>query len=324
MVERTTPEIQWRLHSCFGRDRMEGQAVARFAEDVENRTDGRLMCAIYAFGTSGVLDPDLLQAVSGGDLEMATLYSEYFIRDAPALALCYAQGVLESPEDHWRAFPAVAAIYRETFDDWNIETVGALARPVYDACVFAPEPVDSLVALGGRTIRVWSRHQVAAFARLGISAVIVPQNAMVEAFRDGIIDCALYMAEAAGTTDLALAAPYHSSLHPFSAIPNVIGANRKAWGRLPEDLQGAVAEAGRAIAEETLAQAMLNQARGPAGAPQARAGGLQAEFHPVAPFPEADRRRFREASRAAWADLAEAAGPDAVAARARVLAALGF
>lgn len=317
MVERQGPDVHWRLHSCFGWDRMEGQAVARFAEDVEDWSGGRITIAIYAFGTSGVLDPDLLRAVSGGELEMATLYSEYFIRDAPALALCYVQGVLERPEDHWRAFPAVSAIYRETFDRWDIETVGALARPVYDACVFAPEPVDSLAALAGRTIRVWSRHQVAAFARLGISAVIVPQNAMVEAFRQGIIDCALYMAEAAGTTDLALAAPYHASLHPFSAIPNVIGASRKAWTRLPEDLQGVIAAAGCATADATLVQAQAG-----ACMPSTQAGGLQAEFHRVAPFPEADRRRFREASYAAWADLAEEAGPDAVTARVRVLAAL--
>lgn len=303
------------MHSCFGPERLEGRAVLRFVERVAADCGGGLAIDVYPFGSLGIADADLLAAVGAGAPELATLYSEYFGRDAPALALCYVQGVLEAPAQHWRAFPVIDAIYRETFARWGIEAVGPLARPVYEAAVFAPEPLGGLADLAHRTIRVWSAHQVAAFARLGIAARIVPQHAMIGAFRDGTIGCALYMTEAAPTTALAGVAPCYAPLHPFSAIPNMLGAGRRALSALPARSSQAVLDAGSWIAQATLAEA---QAASGDGAARAAAAG----FRRGAPFPAADRARFREASRAAWAEMAQAAGSEAVAARERIAAAL--
>src|SRR5262249_58726947 len=103
----------------------------------------------------------------------------------------------------------MADAFRRVLARFEIEALGSLARPVYDACLFAAAPIAGLADLAGRTVRVWSRHQVASFARLGIAARIVPQHAMVAALGDGSIDVALYMAEAAATaTRLAAVAPH--------------------------------------------------------------------------------------------------------------------
>ncbi len=306
----------WRLHSCFGPKRAEGRAVERFAARVAEATAGALRLDVLAFGASGVADADLLRTVSQGGLDMATLYSEYFDRDAPELALCYVQGVLQDPAAHWRALPVVVELYEATFARWRIHPIAPLARPVYEAAVFAPRPTGSLAALAGCRIRVWSRLQVEAFARLGIAAEILPQHAMVDALESGRIDCALYMTEAAPTTRLAAVAPCYAPLHAFSAVPNMLGACGAAWSRLDPQLQSMVAAAGGWIAAETMAEAQAARAHDPgeaaAGAGFARGDRFSAE----------DSERFRAASLEAWADLADAAGPSAVAARRRTLDAL--
>ena len=92
----------WSMHSCFGPARAEGRAVQRFADRVAADNGGELGLAVMPFGSSGVADADLLHAVSAGQPPIGTLYAEYFDRDAADLALCYVQGVLAEPAQHWR------------------------------------------------------------------------------------------------------------------------------------------------------------------------------------------------------------------------------
>jgi TRAP-type C4-dicarboxylate transport system substrate-binding protein len=293
------------MHSCFGPARAEGRAVQRFADRVAADSGGALGLTVMPFGSSGVADADLLGAVSAGRPPIGTLYAEYFDRDAPDLALCYVQGVLAEPAQHWRIQPLIDEAYRRVLARFEIAALGSLARPVYDACLFAAAPVASLDDLAGRTVRVWSRHQVASFARLGVAARIVPQHAMVAALGDGSVDVALYMAEAAATaTGLAAVAPYASSLYPFSAVPNMIGAGRRSLDALPDRLAETLIAAGRWIEAATLTEATA-----------APAAELGPGFIRAAALPEADRAAFRAASLAAWDEMAAAAGPAALALR---------
>jgi TRAP-type C4-dicarboxylate transport system substrate-binding protein len=309
MVRVTT----WTMHSCFAAARPEGRAIARFVERVEESTGGALKIAVRWFGGSGVPDMELLRVVpSGTRLQLATFYSEYLSRDAPELALSYVQGVLEDAAAHWRVFPVVSGLYDETLRRWGIRPLAALARPVYEVCVFAPEPVASLAALKGRPLRVWSAHQVNTFKRLGIEARVVPQNRMAESLKRGTVACALYMREAAAVApELAQLVPHMSALHPFSAIQNVAGVSEIAWAALPAELKEAVEDAGASVAWTTQRESRAApRAADPAG------------FLPAPDFPEEDRALLREAAHAAWAEMAEAAGEAAMLNRNRVLAAL--
>jgi TRAP-type C4-dicarboxylate transport system substrate-binding protein len=302
------------MHSCFAAARPEGRAIARFAERVEADSGGALKIAVRWFGGSGVPDAELLRVVpAGGQLQLATFYSEYLSRDAPELAFSYVQGILAGADEHWRAFPIVAGLYGETLQRWGVRPLAALARPVYQACVFAPEPVSSLAELANRKLRVWSKHQVATFRRLGIPAKVVPQSRMAEALRRGTVDCALYMAEAAGAVpELALLAQQMSPLHPFSAVPNVIGVSIAAWETLTPPLREVLDDAGAWVAWTT-----RRDARAAPATPEDPPGFIRA-----AGFTEADRAALREAALDAWAEMAEAAGPAAALNRRRVLAAL--
>src|SRR5258708_38489740 len=107
---------------------------------------------------------------------------------------------------------------------------------------------------------------------------------MVAALGDCTVDVALYMAEAAATaTGLAAAAPYASSLHPFPAVPNMIGAGRRSLEALPDRLAAGLVAAGRWIEQATLAEA-----RSATGAAILGPGFIRA-----APLSDADRARFR-------------------------------
>jgi hypothetical protein len=135
---------------------------------------------------------------------------------------------------------------------------------------------------------------------------------MAEALRRGTVDCALYMAEAAAAVpELALLAQQMSGLHPFSAVPNVIGASMEAWEGLPAAMREIVEDAGAWVAWTT-----RRDSREPAG-PADPPGFIRVE-----PFSSEDRATLRQAAFEAWAEMAEAAGPVAAQNRARVLAAL--
>ncbi|CAO3457541.1 TRAP-type C4-dicarboxylate transport system, periplasmic component [Azospirillum argentinense] len=301
-------ETTLRLHSVWVESRPVAEYLTYFSKKVEEHSKGDLKVQVFHGGSLGIKDADILRVLPSGAVDMSALYPEYVARDEPELAVAYVQGSIEAVDDQLKAVPAIQAIYAPVFEKWGITTLGAVQVPERSVHVFCKTPVRSLEDLKSKKIRVWGRHQVETFKRLGIAAQIIGQNDMYVALQTGVVDCATYMGSIATTISLQEVTPYAAYLQPHAGVPINLLISTKRFQALAPAQQ----EALRAAAADVLAytnEEFTKGEREEAGLKKlADAGGKMLE-----PFSDADQAAFITAARATWKEMSEQVGPKAVA-----------
>jgi TRAP-type C4-dicarboxylate transport system substrate-binding protein len=300
-------ETTLKMHSQIVESRPEAQWLNKFAERVAEKSDGKLKINVFHAGSLGLKDPDLLRILKGGAVDMAMLYGGYYTRDAPGLAAVYVQGAIREPEQHMQLLPTVRNIYEEAYADWNIETVGGVVSPVFDVGIHCKSPVNTLEELEGKKLRVWAAHLVDTFTRLDVAAQVIPQNDMYLALQTGVVDCAYYLSTVAPTVSLHEVTEYEAYLHPWAAVPWMFGVSQKAWAGLSDEQRDILREAGEEIWQETREAAVDPEREAKARAEREELGVTMLE-----PFSDEDVSKFVAASKKAWRELAEKAGPKGI------------
>jgi TRAP-type C4-dicarboxylate transport system substrate-binding protein len=310
-------KIIWKLNNVLPESRPETQILLKFAADVEKRTNGEVEIKVFSGGSLGVKPEDTMRWLPKGFPEMAMVYTSYIGRDAPELANIYPLGAVGTPEGHELALPVVEGIIFDEFRKWKIEPVGSIRYSAGTTSIFSRnEPVSSLSALRKKKLRVWSKHQVDVFSRLGVSALIIPQTEMYVAMKTGVVDCALYPDIIAPTISLQEVVKYRSYLMHSSIPPFVIAASAKKWQTLSEEHQKHIKDAAAAV-QNDFKNAM----------PQIEAASIQklkdggVEF--VDDFAENDRQAFLEAASETWKETCETISNAALENREKILKTTG-
>jgi len=296
-----------RLHSVWVESRPVADYVKYYAERVAAHSNGDLEIQAFHGGTLGIKDPDILRILPSGAVDMSVLYPEYVARDEPEMAVAYVQGAISEVEEQLKAVPAIQKVYEPIFARWGIKTLGAIQVPERVVHIFCKEPVNTLEALKTKKVRVWGRHQIETFAKLGISASIIPQGEMYVALQTGVVDCATYMGSIATTVSLQEVAPYGAALHPHAGVPINILITQKRFDGLSEENQAAL-EAAAADTLEYTNKEFLSGKREEVGIQMLIDQGGQI----IEPFSDEDQAIFTAAAREAWASMSNEAGPKAV------------
>lgn len=295
------------FHSGLAQSRPEAQHIDRFAELVEEKSNGELKIEVYHAGALGLKETDILRTLQRGMVDMALLYGEYYTRDAPALASVYAQGAITQPEQHLDILPVIKELYDDGFAEWNIHTVGGVVAPIFDVGLHCKEPVNSLDDLQDKKVRVWSRHLVETFDALGISAQVIPQNDMYMALQTGVVDCAYYLSTVAKTVSLQEVTEYEAYLHPWAAAPWIFGISESSLERLDDNQRQALEAAGQEIWELTRELAV-----DPEREAQAREEREALGITILPAFSDEDVNTFVTAAWGAWEVMAENAGEEGI------------
>jgi len=206
-----------------------------------------------------------------------------------------------------KPFPRFRKYTNPVFERWGIKTLGAIQVPERVVHVFCKEPVNTLEELKTKKVRVWGRHQVETFSKLGVSASIIPQSEMYVALQTGVVDCATYMGSVATTVSLQEVAPYGAPLHPHAGVPINILITQERFDGLSEANQAAL----EAAATDTLDytnEEFLSGEREEAGIKLLIDQGGQI----IEPFSEADQTAFTAAAREAWESMSSEIGPKAI------------
>ena len=193
------------------------------------------------------------------------------------------------------------------FEKWGIKTLGSIQVPERVVHIFCKEPVNTLEELKRKKVRVWGRHQVETFSKLGVSASIIPQNDMYVALQTGVVDCAAYMGSVATSASLQEVAPYGAPLHPHAGVPINILISQNRYDRLSEENQAAL-EAAAADTLEYTNQEFLSGEREQAGIQRLVDEGGKI----IEPFSDEDQAAFTEAAREAWASMSSEISQKAV------------
>jgi C4-dicarboxylate-binding protein DctP len=228
-----------------------GLGMTRFKEEVERRSDKALIIEIFDKGQL-FTDPQVIDAVSSGAVEIGTTASQMFVRRAPAVA------VLDLPFlFNFRALSRAAA------------SPGSELRKVIDETVLAQAGVRILWWQPlGDTIFFTKGHDIADVGRLKDLRVAVPGKAledfvvrcggrpsevnvlkMADTIEEGMLDAAMMSFPAFQTLGLwkvtdTLTYTAHAPVEFFLII------GEKTWQSLSPAHQAIMTEAARAVESE--------------------------------------------------------------------------
>lgn len=318
----STEIIHLKAHGIVPETRPIAKYLSEYCQRVSERTKGTLQIKPFFAGSLGVKDADILRLLKDGFVDVSLVYAGYLSRDAPDLFVCYVDGAISRQEDHVKAFPAIIDTYKETLKKWDIVYAGFLQEALYDTSLFCKTPVQNLEQLKGKKVRVWSKQQVEALKKMGVSGQIIPQADMYMALSTGVVDCAVFLSGAAPLVNLQEVAPYESYLIPYASIPSAIGFSQKAWAKLSEEQKTAVREVANYVGNKSLKE-QVALAIDKAKRDEEVQSRVKKGFIKLPDFPEQDRKIIIEKSVEAWDEMARAAGPGGVATKKKTLDAIG-
>lgn len=290
-----------------------------FASKIEKRTDGRVKFTITFAGGLGK-DTELLMLVSKGAIDMTST----------------APGYNPDQLRYWRAFQIPLLfqnskqamyvlgkvyeelpIYRQEMD--RVGVVWLFQQPLGEYYISGPSPdCLSVAKLRGKKIRSFGADFPKAYSAIGAVPVTVTPPSIYEALQHGNLDYSLINAGNIQQYKLHEVGKYHCG--PVLAITgHNITIGKRAWSRLPADIQKIFLDQARQTQQDYLAWVEDFE--------NAAVRNIKAQGGVFTAFPAAELKKWKAASPdflAAWEkDTAAATGdaetPKKVAARWRQL-----
>jgi TRAP-type mannitol/chloroaromatic compound transport system substrate-binding protein len=239
-----------------------GVAAERLAQRIQAMSDGRLAIAVH--GAGEVVPPKgVFDAVADGSAEMGHAASHYWMEKIPAAAFFSGVpfGMTAVEMNAWFYYGGGLELWRELYAPYavmpfpagnaGIQMGGWFRKPLQEPADFKGLRMR-IAGLGGQVL-----------ASLGAAPVAMPVKDVVNALQTGKLDAAEFVGP---RIDMAMglykAAKYYylPGWHePCSPVECIV--NRKAWQRLPEDLQAIVASACQAINNDMFAEMTAENAR---------------------------------------------------------------
>lgn len=313
-------ESVWRMHAAAVETRIEIKNTQWFADRVGELSDGALKIEFYPGGSLGVKDADMLQTLPPGNVvQAALLYPGYLARDAAEYAVTLPPGVLSEAAMVEEALPTLKTIYDRVYEAAGIRLVGFIGHAASQTHIFCREPINALDDLKGRKLRVWEEFQIATFGELGVAAQIIGQNDLYVALSTGVVDCAVYPAQAAETISLQEVAPHASYLFPFVLHPLTIVVSQSAYDALSETQRAALEKAGQEATDRSFKAYVEAEYDAPA-IERLKGSGLNM----MSDFSAEDQAAFAKAALKVWREKADEIGDQAVADVTSVTQAVGL
>lgn len=236
----------WRLSSMMTPDSFEGQTYQRFADLVEEYTDGEIEVRIYPNEQIGSMD-SVVEQLSQGVIQLAPSAISFMSRWEEGINYAVAPFLFDD-YDHWANF-----INGELFQSWlgtveeeaNITILGSIPDMPRGSfrTLLSTEPVETAADIEGLKLRQYQNDLIIdAWTYLGAEVRVLPWGEVYDGLNRGIVD--------------AVTAPAESieSMRFYEVAPNIIRTdeypqavswmmNQKAWEGLSAEQQDAMTRA---------------------------------------------------------------------------------
>ncbi|MBW1736677.1 MAG: TRAP transporter substrate-binding protein DctP [Deltaproteobacteria bacterium] len=227
---------------------MEGQMAQWLAEEIKQRSKGRITFEMY-FGGSLMKARETLRGIQSGIADMGFIFVPYYPRELPAWTV--AEPFLRGPVApkkraafFWELY-AEAPELKQALDKWNQRLVAVHVFGKHS--VGGPRPLKSLADLKGLKVRCAGGYDALHMAALGANIVFCKGREVYSAMQKGAID--------ANYTPLTSYFKYKlyeiGKNHHLLVIPQFIGSvalitmNLDSFNKLSPQQQKALQEAGR-------------------------------------------------------------------------------
>jgi TRAP-type mannitol/chloroaromatic compound transport system substrate-binding protein len=240
-------QIEWKMVTAWPKN-FPGSGAERLARRIGEMSDGRLTVKVYA---AGELVPafEVFDAVSQGTAEMGHATSYYWIGKSVAAQFFSSVpfGMTANEMNAWIYYGGGQALWQEVYAPFNLIPMLAGNTGVQMAGWFRRE-INSLADLKGMKMRVQGLA-AEVLRRGGVVPVAMPAGEIFTSLQSGLLDAAEFTGP---YNDLALglykAAKYYyyPGWHE-PGTPAECTINKKAFERLPADLQSVVSTACQAM-----------------------------------------------------------------------------
>ncbi|MFW6028155.1 MAG: TRAP transporter substrate-binding protein [bacterium] len=289
--------VELRIQSLW-QSRSIGEAVfERFAEKVETASGDRLVITPLPFGAV-VAYNETLEAVGSGLLEGQHTASVYFSgRDAAFGLLGDLNAAYETPYQmtEWMYIGGGLDLARDLYRDYNLYYVG----PVLWGMVSIPmkTKVAGVDELEGLKLRMPEGPASDLFRRLGAVPVNIPGSEVYTSLERGVID-GTDGGTLAMNQDLGFHKVARYAIYPgFHSMPVAgVAINLDTWNALTDDL--------KAILELAVRDLNLDMIQTMAAADMVARKTVVEDGTELVAWPEAERRKVREAASEVWQDYA--------------------
>lgn len=246
-----TPEnpLVLTLANNLGDDHPTSQALASFAEDVAERSGGRIVVDVHGNGELGD-EPEALGQLHEGIVDMTRISAPGLATYAPGYHAFGLPYVFDSEQEYYDVMdsPEMAEYFRSTADDGfvGLTHYNSGARSFYTRNT----PVRSPQDLRGLKMRVQDmRTQTDFVGDLGAAPVVMAFGDTYTSLQTGLID-------GSESNETALTDSAHGEVaHVFSRtehtrIPDMLVISTQTWDRLDAADEKLVSDAARASTRE--------------------------------------------------------------------------
>lgn len=236
----------WRLSSMMPPDSYEGQTYQRFADLVEEYTDGEIEVRIYPNEQIGSMD-SVVEQLSQGVIQLAPSAISFMSRWEEGIDYAVAPFLFDD-YDHWAKF-----INGELFQSWlgtveekaNITILGSIPDMPRGSfrTLLSKTPVETAADIEGLKVRQYQNDLIIdAWTHLGAEVRVLPWGEVYDGVNRGIVDAVTSPAESI------------ESMRFYEVAPNIIRTdeypqavswmmNQNAWEDLSAEQQDAMTRA---------------------------------------------------------------------------------
>src|SRR5262245_45589952 len=235
-------QTKWDMPTPYSEGEFHTRNVKAFAEDVKKNTGGALDITVHS-NQALIKHPDILRAVSTGQVNIAELLLGQFSNEDPVFAADNVPFVAPGYDAAWKLYQAQKPVLEKKLQGRGLRLLYAVAWPGQG--LYTKDPLRSASDLKGQKMRTYSPLTSRLAELLGATGVQTQVTDVPQMFATGAMQ-AMVTSSATGTSTKAWEFVKNYTKTNAWNPKNVIVVNERAFGRLPKDQQNALVKAAAA------------------------------------------------------------------------------
>jgi TRAP-type C4-dicarboxylate transport system substrate-binding protein len=229
-------QTKWDMPTPYSEGEFHTRNVKLFVDDVKNATGGRLDIVVHSNG-SLIKHPDMLRAVSSGQVNIAEFLLSQFGNEDPVFEADNIPFVAAGYDDAWKFYQAQKPLLEKKLQGRGLKLLYSVAWPGQG--IYTKEPLKSVADLKGTKFRTYSPLTARLAELLGANPTVVQVPDVPQMFATGAIQ-AMITSSATGTATKAW--EYVKNYYNTSAFhpKNAVVVNSRAFARLSAADQAAI------------------------------------------------------------------------------------
>jgi len=230
-------DVRWTMANEYPATSIQGEADARFAREVAERSGTRIQVTNQYDASSGFKSKEMVDAVARKAVPLANAYMGALGEIDPVFLLPSLPFLAATPEQAQVLAQIARPAYEQILEKHNQKLLYLSPWPA--AGLWANLPVDNVQALRGLRVRTADANGVAALKAAGATPVQISFTDAIPQLKAGQLDAVLSSGDG-GAGRLLMETLKHFTQIDYAVTMSMVTLNADAWNALDDDLQRAV------------------------------------------------------------------------------------